>query len=135
MSVDRLLSTDCPRHPDLVMGPVVLAEPYPVRGGAWGMTDRLACMADEALLRVDRGSARTPALWLRGPAPLMAALDCLRKLLREERGIDDQAEGDHQALERALNGEQPLGATLCYLASRPSLIGRLAHEADKKVRS
>ncbi len=135
MSVDRLLSDNCPQFPDLVTGPVVLCESYPVRGGTWGTTDRLACMADEALLRVDRGSARTPALWLRGPAPLMAALDCLRKLLREERGIDDQAEGDYQALERALRGEQPLGATLCYLASRPSLIGRLAHEADKKVRS
>lgn len=63
----------------------------------------------------------------------MSALQRLRLLLQEERGIDDVAEGDYLALERALRGEQPLGPTLAYLSSRPCLIGQLAHEAAEEV--
>lgn len=133
MSVDRLLSHDCPRQEDLVIGPTVLYEPYPA--GAWGRTDRLACLAGEALLRVDRGTLRTPALWLRGPAPIVTALDCLRRLLAKERGVDEESQGAYAALERALRGEQPLGATLAHLASRACLAGDLAHAAHQEVRS
>lgn len=132
-ALERLFSHHCPQHGDLVIGPVVLCEPYPVRGGAWGTTDRLAAAQGEALLRVDRGSPRSAALWLRGPAPLVTALDCLRLLLAKERGIDKQSEGDYQALERALRGEQPLLATLAHLAGNPCLSGDLAHEAAEAL--
>lgn len=64
---------------------------------------------------------------------MTGTLDRLRALLREERGIDKQSEGDYQALERALRGEQPLLATLAYLAGRPCLAGDLAHEVAEAL--
>lgn len=67
---------------EVVRGPAVVMEPYPIRGGVYGNSDRIAPGEGEVAILVFMGDERSCAVWAVGP-PEVAAIEARSEWDRE----------------------------------------------------